>query len=161
MLKLMKLIIPLIIFNFLSDNVQSKARLFSCYYDTGIKEINDTKVNEEFKNKSFGMVYIPEKEWFWWHPPNVIQVTEEEWKRERNYKFNLVDNVLIVSTYTNLKNNELNLESKQKGRPKEIIATQTYELDTKLNITWTSYKVLTFNYYEKRIKLTRTGQCTY
>ena len=58
----MKLIIPLIIFNFLSDNVHSKARLFSCYYDTGIKEINDTKVNEEFKNKSFGMVYIPEKE---------------------------------------------------------------------------------------------------
>ena len=71
----------------------------SCYYDTGVTEINGTPTDDEYENKTFGMILDTELEWFWRYPPEaVVDETVEEWKKEKiiyienqikNYMFQL------------------------------------------------------------------------
>ena len=133
--------------------------LFSCYYDTGIKEINDTPVKEEFEYKSFGLAHDPEIEWFWWFAPESLQKDINVWKRDRNYIYDEYTTLLTVSTQNILRNNELNLDSKQKNRPKEVRYFIQYKLDSKGNLTWVSENLFIYEYYQKKITTTRTGKC--
>ena len=83
----------------------------------------------------------------------------EEWKKDRNYLYRQSDKKLYVSTNTTLMNDELNRESKKQGIPNKTFSTISYELGPGLSITYVSYTVLIYSYYEKKVKITRTGKC--
>ena len=152
--------ILLLVLNFISFNIQAKSVGLSCFYDTGKKETNSTIIDEVFENKTFGMIYNPELKWFWRFPPEALAGQSiHEWKKEKNYLFRNTDDTVFSSTNLTIKNNELNLESKQKERPNELYISQYYELDPKLNITYVNYQVFVYAYYEKKTKITRTGKC--
>ncbi len=132
----------------------------SCYYDTGVTEINGTPTDQEYENKTFGMMLDTELEWFWKFPPEaLIDENMEEWKKDRNYLYRQSDKKLYVSTNTTLMNDELNRESKKQGIPNKTFSTISYELGPGLSITYVSYTVLIYSYYEKKVKITRTGKC--
>ena len=156
---MIKFLVFILFLNFFTT-VQTKQIGLSCFYDTGVKETNSTITDEVFENKTFGMMYNPELEWFWRFPPEALAgQSMHEWKKEKNYLFRNTDNTIFTSTNLTIKNNELNLESKQKERPNELYISQYYELDPKLNITYVNYQVYIYSYYEKRTKITRTGKC--
>ena len=132
----------------------------SCYYDTGVTEINGTPTDDKYENKTFGMILDTELEWFWRYPPEaLVDETVEEWKKEKNYLYRESDKKLYVSTNTTLMNDELNRESKKQGIPNKTFSTISYELGPGLSITYVSYTVLIYSYYEKKVKITRTGKC--
>ena len=93
-----KLIIILICL-LVSLNAHAEPVGLSCYYDTGVTEINGTPTDDEYENKTFGMILDTELEWFWRYPPEaVVDETVEEWKKEKiiyienqikNYMFQL------------------------------------------------------------------------
>ena len=156
----MKYIILLIIIYSVSFNIQAEPVGLSCYYDTGVKEINETPMEEEYENKTFGMMLDTELEWFWrFSPEALINETVAEWKKEHNYLYRESDKKLYVSTNHTLINAELNRESKKQEIPNKFFVTQSYELGPGLNITYVNYQVLIYSYYEKKIKITRTGKC--
>ena len=156
----MKYIVLVIIIYSVSFNVQAEPVGLSCYYDTGVREINGTQTDDEYENKTFGMMLDKELEWFWSYPPEaIVDETVEEWKKEKNYLFRDSGNKLYVSTNFTLLNDQLNRESKKKEIPNKYFITQSYELGPGLSITYVQYQVLTYSYYEKKIKLTRTGKC--
>ena len=91
-------ILPVIIY-FISFNVQTKPVGLSCFYDTGVKETNSTITDEVFENKTFGMMYNHELEWFWRFPPEALAGQSiHEWKKEKNYLFRNTDNTIFTST---------------------------------------------------------------
>ena len=156
----MKYIVLLIIIYSVSFNVQAEPVGLSCYYDTGVTEINGTPTDQEYENKTFGMMLDTELEWFWKFPPEaLIDENMEEWKKDRNYLYRQSDKKLYVSTNTTLMNDELNRESKKQGIPNKTFSTISYELGPGLSITYVSYTVLIYSYYEKKVKITRTGKC--
>ena len=143
----------------ISFNIQAKTLGLSCYFDTGVKEINGRPTDEEYENKTFGMMLDIELEWFWRFPPQaLINETVEGWKKEHNYLYRESDKKLYVSTNHTLINDELNRESKKQEIPNRFFVTQAYELGG-LSITYVNYQVLIYSYYEKKIKTTRTGKC--
>ena len=156
----MKYIVLLIIIYSVSFNVQAEPVGLSCYYDTGVTEINGTPTNQEYENKTFGMMLDTELEWFWKFPPEaLVDETVEEWKKEKNYLYRESDKKLYVSTNYTLMNDQLNRESKKQGIPNKTFSTISYELGPGLSITYVSYTVLRYSYYEKKVKITRTGKC--
>ena len=156
----MKYIVLLIIIYSVSFNIQAEPVGLSCYYDTGVTEINGTPTDQEYENKTFGMMLDTELEWFWKFPPEaLVDENVEEWKKDRNYLFRQSDKKLYVSTNTTLMNDELNRESKKQGIPNKTFSTISYELGPGLSITYVSYTVLRYSYYEKKVKITRTGKC--
>ena len=156
----MKYIVLLIIIYSVSFNVQAEPVGLSCYYDTGVTEINGTPTDQEYENKTFGMMLDTELEWFWRFPPEaLIDENVEEWKKDRNYLYRQSDKKLYVSTNTTLMNDELNRESKKQGIPNKTFSTISYELGPGLSITYVSYTVLIYSYYEKKVRITRTGRC--
>ena len=156
----MKYKVLLIIIYSFSFNIQAEPVGLSCYYDTGVKEINERPTEEEYENKTFGMMLDTELEWFWKFPPEaLIDENMEEWKKDRNYLYRQSDKKLYVSTNTTLMNDELNRESKKQGIPNKTFSTTSYELGPGLSITYVSYTVLIYSYYEKKVKITRTGKC--
>ena len=66
-----KLIIILICL-LVSLNAHAEPVGLSCYYDTGVTEINGTPTNQEHENKTFGMMLDIELEWFWRFPPEAL-----------------------------------------------------------------------------------------
>jgi hypothetical protein len=115
---------------------------------------------DEFENKTFGMMFNPEIEWFWrFSPEDLTGQKIDEWKKEQNYLFRNTNNTIFVSTNITIKNNELKLENNQKNRLNEMYITQYYELDPKLNLTYVNYKIFTYSFNEKKTKITRTGKC--
>ena len=156
----MKYIVLLIIIYSVSFNVQAEPVGLSCYYDTGVTEINGTPTDQEYENKTFGMMLDTELEWFWRFPPEaLVDENVEEWKKDRNYLYRQSDKKLYVSTNTTLMNDELNRESKKQGIPNKTFSTISYELGPGLSITYVSYTVLIYSYYEKKVRITRTGRC--
>ena len=156
----MKYIVFSIIIYAVSFNIQAEPVGLSCYYDTGLKEINGAATDEEYENKTFGMMLDTELEWFWKFPPEaLVDENVEEWKKDRNYLYRQSDKKLYVSTNTTLMNDELNRESKKQEIPNRFFATQSYELGQGLSITYVNYQVLMYSYYEKKIKIIRTGKC--
>ena len=156
----MKYIVLLIIIYSVSFNIQAEPVGLSCYYDTGVKEINGAATDEEYENKTFGMMLDTELEWFWKFPPEaLVDETVEEWKKEKNYLYRVSDKKLYVSTNFTLLNDQLNRESKKKEIPDKYFVTQSYELGPGLSITHIFYQVLVYSFYEKKIKTTRTGKC--
>ena len=156
----MKYIVLSIIIYSVSFNIQAEPVGLSCYYDTGVKEINGAATDEEYENKTFGMMLDTELEWFWRFPPEaLVDENVEEWKKDRNYLFRQSDKKLYVSTNTTLMNDELNRESKKQSIPNKTFSTISYELGPGLSITYVSYTVLIYSYYEKKVKITRTGKC--
>ena len=153
--------IKLIVFlTFISFNLKAKPVGLSCYYDTGVEEINGTQTDDEYENRTFGMILDKELEWFWSYPPEaIVNETVEELKKEKNYFFRDSGNKLYVSTNFTLNNDQLNRKSKKQEIPNKYFITQSYELGPGLSITYVQYQVLTYSYYEKKIKLTRTGKC--
>ena len=149
-----------IIISLISFNMQAKTLGLSCYYDTGVKEINGEATDEVYENKTFGMMLDTELEWFWrFTPEALIDETVAEWKKEHNYLYRESDKKLYVSTNHTLKNNELNKESKKQEIQNKFFVTQSYELGPGLSITYVNYQVLEYSYYEKKIEITRTGKC--
>ena len=149
----MKYIVLLIIIYSVSFNIQAEPVGLSCYYDTGVKEINGAATDEEYENKTFGMMLDTELEWFWrFSPEALIDETVAEWKKEHNYLYRQSDKKLYVSTNTTLMNDELNRESKKQGIPNKTFSTISYELGPGLSITYVSYTVLIYSYYEKKVK---------
>ena len=143
-----------------SFKIQAEPVGLSCYYDTGVTEINGTQTDDEYENKTFGMMLDTELEWFWRYPPEaVVDETVEEWKKEKNYLYRESDKKLYVSTNFTLMNDQLNRESKKKEIPDKYFVTQSYELGPGLSITYINYQVLVYSFYEKKIKTTRTGKC--
>ena len=61
-----------LIFLFVSLNTHSEPVVLSCYYDTGVEEINGIPTDEEYEDKTFGMMLDTELEWFWRFPPEVL-----------------------------------------------------------------------------------------
>ena len=60
------LLILFIIFYFICfENTHAEPVGLSCYYDTGVTEINGTPTDQEYENKTFGMMLDTELEWFW------------------------------------------------------------------------------------------------
>ena len=156
----MKYIVLSIIVYSVSFNIQAEPVGLSCYYDTGVKEINGAATDEEYENKTFGMMLDTELEWFWrFSPEALIDETVEEWKKEHNYLYRESDKKLYVSTNFTLMNDQLNRESKKKEIPDKYFVTQSYELGPGLSITYINYQVLVYSFYEKKIKTTRTGKC--
>ena len=156
----MKYIVLLIIIYSVSFNVQAEPVGLSCYYDTGVTEINGTPTDQEYENKTFGMMLDTELEWFWrFSPEALIDETVEEWKNEHNFLYRESDKKLYVSTNHTLINDELNRESKKQEIPNRFFVTQSYELGPRLSITYINYQVLMYSYYEKKIKIIRTGKC--
>ena len=156
----MKYIVLSIIIYSVSFNIQAEPVGLSCYYDTGVKEINGAATDEEYENKTFGMMLDTELEWFWRFPPEaLIDENVEEWKKDRNYLYRQSDKKLYVSTNHTLINDELNRESKKQEIPNRFFVTQSFELGPGLSITYVNYQVLMYSYYEKKIKITRTGKC--
>ena len=155
------ILILFVIFYFLSfGNTHAEPVGLSCHYNTGVKEINERPTDEEYENKTFGMMLDTELEWFWRFPPEaLIDENVEEWKKDRNYLYRQSDKKLYVSTNTTLMNDELNRESKKQGIPNKIFSTTSYELGPGLSITYVSYTILIYSYYEKKVKITRTGKC--
>ena len=150
----------ILIFLLVSLNTNSEPVGLSCYYDTGVTEINGTPTNQEYENKTFGMMLDTELEWFWKFPPEaLVDETVEEWKKEKNYLYRESDKKLYVSTNYTLMNDQLNRESKKQGIPNKTFSTISYELGPGLSITYVSYTVLVYSYYEKKVKITRTGKC--
>ena len=153
-------LIIILICLFVSLNGDAKPVGLSCYFDTGVRETNSTITDNEFENKTFGMMHDAEIEWFWRFPPEALSGQKiDEWKEEKNYLYRYANNTIFASTNITIINNELNLESKKKNRPNEMYITQYYELDSKLNITYVNYQVFIYSYYEKKTKITRTGKC--
>ena len=149
-----------IFFLFVSFNTHAEPVGLSCYYDTGVTEINGTPTDQEYENKTFGMMLDTELEWFWrFSPEALIDETVEEWKNEHNFLYRESDKKLYVSTNHALINDELNRESKKQEIPNKYFVTQSYELGPGLSITYVNYQVLIYSYYEKKIKITRTGKC--
>ena len=143
-----------------SFKIQAEPVGFSCYYDTGIKEINGAATDDEYENKTFGMMLDTELEWFWrFSPEALIDETVAEWKKEHNYLYRQSDKKLYVSTNHTLINDELNRESKKQEIPNKFFVTQSYEFGPGLSITYDNYQVLIYSYYEKKIKIIRTGKC--
>ena len=156
----MKFIVLLIIICSFSSNIRAEPVGMSCYYDTGVTELNGTPTDQEYENKTFGMMLDTELEWFWRFPPEaLVDENVEEWKKDRNYLYRQSDKKLYVSTNTTLMNDELNRESKKQGIPNKTFSTISYELGPGLSITYVSYTVLIYSYYEKKVKITRTGKC--
>ena len=148
------------LFFLISLNIQAEPVGLSCYYDTGVKEINGEATDEVYENKTFGMMLDTELEWFWrFSPEALIDETVEEWKKEKNYLYRESDKKLYVSTNFTLMNDQLNRESKKKEIPDKYFVTQSYELGPGLSITYINYQVLVYSFYEKKIKTTRTGKC--
>ena len=53
----------------------------SDYLGMSYEEINGTPTDDEYENKTFGMMLDTELEWFWRYPPEaVVDETVEEWK---------------------------------------------------------------------------------
>ncbi len=145
---------------FVSLNTHSEPVVLSCYYDTGVEEINGIPTDEEYEDKTFGMMLDTELEWFWRFPPEaLINETMNEWKKKHNYLYRESDKKLYVSTNHTLINNKLNRESKKQEIPNKFFVTQSYELGPGLKITYVNNRVLIYTYYEKKIKITRTGRC--
>ena len=143
-----------------SFKIQAEPVGLSCYYDTGVTEINGTPTNQEYENKTFGMMLDTELEWFWKFPPEaLVDETIEEWKKEKNYLYRESDKKLYASTNHTLINDELNRESKKQEIPNKFFVTQSYELGPGLTITYINYQVFIYSYYEKKIKITRKGKC--
>ena len=143
-----------------SFKIQAEPVGLSCYYDTGATEINGTPTDDEYENKTFGMMLDTELEWFWRYSPEaLVDETVEEWKKEKNYLYRESDKKLYVSTNFSLLNDQLNRESKKKEIPDKYFVTQSYELGPGLSITYINYQVLVYSFYEKKIKTTRTGKC--
>ena len=156
----MKFIVLLIIICSFSSNIRAEPVGMSCYYDTGVTELNGTPTDQEYENKTFGMMLDTELEWFWRFPPEaLVDENVEEWKKDRNYLYRQSDKKLYVSTNTTLMNDELNRESKKQGIPNKTFSTISYELGPGLSITYVSYTVLIYSFYEKKVKITRTGKC--
>ena len=44
------------LFFLISLNIQAEPVGLSCYYDTGVKEVNGASTDEEYENKTFGMM---------------------------------------------------------------------------------------------------------
>ena len=154
-----KLIIILICL-LVSLNAHAEPIGLSCYYDTGVTEINGKPTDDEYENKTFGMMLDTKLEWFWRYPPEaLVDETVEEWKKEKNYLYRESDKKLYVSTNFSLLNDQLNRESKKKEIPDKYFVTQSYELGPGLSITYINYQVLVYSFYEKKIKTTRTGKC--
>ena len=158
---MLKFIISLTLFSFfVSFRTYAEPVGLSCYYDTGVTEINGKPTDDEYENKTFGMMLDTELEWFWRFPPEaLVDENMEEWKKDRNYLYRESDKKLYVSTNTTLMNDELNRESKKQGIPNKTFSTTSYELGPGLSITYVNYQVLIYSYYEKKIKITRTGKC--
>ena len=158
---MLKFIISLTLFCFfVSFRTYAEPVGLSCYYDTGVTEINGTPTDDEYENKTFGMMLDTELEWFWrFSPEALIDETVEEWKNEHNFLYRESDKKLYVSTNHTLINDELNRESKKQEIPNKFFVTQSYELGPGLGITYVNYQVLIYSYYEKKIKITRTGKC--
>ena len=159
--QVLKFIISLTLFCFfVSFRTYAEPVGLSCYYDTGVTEINGTPTDDEYENKTFGMMLDTELEWFWRYPPEaLVDETVEEWKKEKNYLYRESDKKLYVSTNFTLMNDQLNRESKKKEIPDKYFVTQSYELGPGLSITYINYQVLVYSFYEKKIKTTRTGKC--
>ena len=156
----MKKLTLMLICCFVSFNTHAEPVGLSCYYDTGVTEINGTPTNQEYENKTFGMMLDTELEWFWrFSPEALIDETVAEWKKEHNYLYRESDKKLYVSTNHTLINDELNRESKKQEIPNRFFVTQSYELGPGLSITYVNYQVLMYSYYEKKIKIIRTGKC--
>ena len=80
---MIKFIVLLIIISSVSFNIQAEPVGLSCYYNTGVKEINGRATDEEYENKTFEMISDTELEWFWRFPPEaLIDETVVEWKKE-------------------------------------------------------------------------------
>ena len=69
-----------IFFLFVSLNSHAEPVGLSCYYDTGVTEINGTPTDQEYENKTFGMMLDTELEWFWKFPPEAL--VDETWDRD-------------------------------------------------------------------------------
>ena len=150
---LMNFFISLVVIYFTSINTNAKPIGLSCYFDTGIRETNSTIMYDEFENKTFGMMFNPEIEWFWrFSPEDLTGQKIDEWKKEQNYLFRNTNNTIFVSTNITIKNNELKLENNQKNRLNEMYITQYYELDPKLNLTYVITKFLHILLTRKKLK---------
>ena len=96
-------------------NADSKPIGLSCYFDTGVRETNSTITDDEFENKTFGMMYDSEIEWFWRFPPEALAGQKlMNGKKKKTIYLGDTNNTIFASTNITIKNNELNLESKQK-----------------------------------------------
>ena len=62
---MLKFIISLTLCLFVSFRMYAEPVGLSCYYDTGVTEINGTPTDDEYENKTFGMMLDTELEWFW------------------------------------------------------------------------------------------------
>ena len=136
-----------------SFKIQAEPVGLSCYYDTGIKEINGAARDDEYENKTFGMMLDTELEWFWrFSPEALIDETVAEWKKEHNYLYRQSDKKLYVSTNHTLINDELNRESKKQEIPNKFFVTQSYELGPGLSITYVNYLVLVYSKMRRKLK---------
>ena len=152
-------IILILCFIFLFSNSVDSLEL-NCKFHSFLYEVNGEKTNHEIDEEDITSIYYePKNKWLWDYPTDALQDDINVWKEANNYSFNKSDHFISSNRKYKQKNAQLNIESKRREVPKELHRSRAFKLDSKMNLTLITDNLFIYNYYEKKVTVTRYGKC--
>ena len=132
----------------------------NCKFHSFLYEVNGEKTNHEIDEEDIISIYYePKNQWLWDYPINALQDDINVWKKENNYSYNKSDDFVSSNRKYKQKNAQLNIESKRREIPKEFHRSRAFKLDSKMNLTLITDNLFIYNYYEKKVTVTRNAKC--
>ena len=132
----------------------------NCKFHSFLSEVNGKKTNHEIDaDDIFSIYHEPENQWLWEYPTDALHDDINVWKEENNYSFNKSDDFVSSNRKYKQRNAQLNIESKRQEIPKEFHRSRAFKLDSKMNLTLITDNLFIYNYYEKKVTVTRYGKC--
>ena len=153
-----RLLLTLVCLFLSSDPVYSLE--LNCRFHSFLYEVNGEKTNHKIDEEDIISIYYePKNQWLWDYPTDALQDDINVWKEENNYSYNKSDDFVSSNRKYKQKNAQLNIESKRREIPKELHRSRAFKLDSKMNLTLITDNLLIYNYYEKKVTVTRNGKC--
>ena len=132
----------------------------NCKFHSFLSEVNGEKTNHEIDEEDITSIYHePENQWLWEYPTDALHDDINVWKEKNNYSYNKSDDFASSNRKYKQKNAQLNIESKRQEIPKEFHRSRAFKLDSKMNLTLITENLFIYNYYEKKVTVTRYGKC--
>ena len=132
----------------------------NCKFHSFFFEVNGEKTNHEIDEEDIISIYYePKNQWLWDYPINALQDDINVWKKENNYSYNKSDDFASSNRKYKQKNAQLNIESKRQEIPKEFHRSRAFKLVSKMNLPLITDNLFIYNYYEKKVTVTRNAKC--
>ena len=132
----------------------------NCEFHSFLADVNGVKTDHEVDEQDIISIYHePENKWLWDYSSDALQDDINVWKEENNYSYNKSKDFVSSKIKVHVKNNELDIDSKRQNIPNELHRSRAFKLNSKMNLTLITDNLLIYNYYEKKVIITRDGRC--